>query len=93
MIMAKKGEKAKKVDVKSKEISSKNKFIAKIVLGCTVLVMALLLLLFIYQIGVHKVKVGDTITVDYTGYFEDGKVFDTIIESVSVGNKLNKKTY
>jgi len=37
------------------------------------------------------VKVGDNISVDYTGSFENGKVFDTSIESVAIANNLSPR--
>jgi FKBP-type peptidyl-prolyl cis-trans isomerase 2 len=40
------------------------------------------------------VKIGDNISVDYTGSYEDGKVFDTSIESVARANDLPaRETY
>ncbi|MCZ7401911.1 MAG: FKBP-type peptidyl-prolyl cis-trans isomerase [Candidatus Methanoperedens sp.] len=37
---------------------------------------------------VKVVKIGDNISVDYIGSYEDGKVFDTSIESVAQANNL-----
>ncbi|HEY9245813.1 MAG TPA: FKBP-type peptidyl-prolyl cis-trans isomerase, partial [Candidatus Methanoperedens sp.] len=43
--------------------------------------------------GPKTAKIGDNISVDYTGRLEDGKVFDTTIESVGIENNLNKSEY
>lgn len=55
-----------------------------------ILIVALpLLLLFSGCIGQQKaVKVGDNVSVDYTGHTIDGKVFDTSIESVARQNNI-----
>jgi len=37
------------------------------------------------------VKIGDNISVNYTGSFEDGRVFDTSIESVAKANDLTPR--
>ena len=51
------------------------------------------LILFSGCIGEKTVKKGDTISVDYTGSLEDGKVFDTNIESVAKQHDIIKPEY
>ncbi len=51
------------------------------------------LILFSGCIGEKTVKKGDTISVDYTGSLEDGKVFDTNIESVAKQHNIIKPEY
>ena len=54
-----------------------------------VLIVAAAMILFSGCVGQQKVvKVGDNVSVDYTGHTEDGKVFDTSIESVAKQNGL-----
>lgn len=51
------------------------------------------LILFSGCIGEKTVKKGDTISVNYTGSLQDGKVFDTNIESVAKENEIIKPEY
>ena len=51
------------------------------------------LILFSGCIGEKTVKIGDTISVNYTGRLQDGKVFDTNIESVAKQNEIIKPEY
>ncbi len=50
-------------------------------------------ILFSGCIGEKTVKKGDTISVNYTGSFQDGKVFDTNIESVAKQHDIIKPEY
>ena len=50
--------------------------------------LLIIMLIFSGCIGKNAVKNGDTISVDYTGSFEDGKVLDTSNESVAKDNNL-----
>ena len=47
------------------------------------------MILFSGCVGQKTVKTGDNISVDYTGSFPNGKVFDTSIESVAKENNLS----
>jgi FKBP-type peptidyl-prolyl cis-trans isomerase 2 len=51
------------------------------------------LILFSGCIGEKTVKKGDTISVNYTGSLQDGKVFDTNIESVAKQHDIIKPEY
>ncbi len=51
------------------------------------------LILFSGCIGEKTVKKGDTVSVNYTGSLQDGKVFDTNIESVAKQYDINKSEY
>lgn len=47
------------------------------------------MILFSGCVGQKTVKTGDNISVDYTGSFPNGKVFDTSIETVAIENNLS----
>ncbi|MBU4139460.1 MAG: FKBP-type peptidyl-prolyl cis-trans isomerase [Euryarchaeota archaeon] len=51
------------------------------------------LILFSGCIGEKTVKKGDTVSVNYTGSLQDGKVFDTNIESVAKQHDIIKPEY
>ncbi len=90
--MGKKEEKYAKIHVKPKINSKIKDHWPKFAIGAAI-VLVVLLALFFLQIGVHKIKVGDTVTVDYTGYLEDGKVFDTSLQVVAEKTDIKKKDF
>lgn len=51
------------------------------------------LIIFSGCIGEKTVKKGDTVSVNYTGSLQDGKVFDTNIESVAKQHNIIKPEY
>ncbi|MBI2148799.1 FKBP-type peptidyl-prolyl cis-trans isomerase [Candidatus Woesearchaeota archaeon] len=80
----------KKSSFKRTDVKKRNKLIP-IVVG--VIILVLLLILLILQLNKVKAAEGDTVTVDYTGYLDDGTVFDTNIESIGLKSNLNREDY
>jgi len=68
-----------------------NKLIPFVIIGVVMLV--LLVVLLVKQLSVKKIEQGDAVTVSYTGYLMDDKVFDTTIESLGKASGLDKTTY
>lgn len=75
--------------------NSKFSFNSKYVyIGVAVLVLAIVIIFLLVQNGFAKtVKAGDSVKLDYTGYLEDGKVFDTSVKEIGDKNSLNKQEY
>ena len=62
-----------------------------IIIGAIIIV--LLGVLLITQLIKPKIASGDTVIVDYTGYFEDGTIFDTSIQETGIKAGLKKEAY
>ncbi len=56
-------------------------------------IILILLVTLIVQLTLPKVKVSNTIKVDYTGTTDDGKVFDTSVKEVGLKAGLNRPDY
>lgn len=79
-----------KVDTKKVEVK-KAKNIIPIVIGVVIIVA--LFVLIMTKLTVKRVELGNTVTVEYTGYLPDMSVFDTSIKDVGVAHSLDKTDY
>ena len=62
--------------------------------GLAILIVVLVIVFLVIQFSNTKnVKAGDVVKVDYTGYTEDEKIFDTSIKEIGEKNSLDKKEY
>ncbi len=64
-----------------------------IILGVAAVVVIVLVILLFMQLFSKQAEVGDTVTVDYIGYYENGTIFDTNIESVGLQTGMGKPAY
>lgn len=72
-------------------LKKEHKKIVPIVIAAIIILV--LAVLFFVQIFKHKVAIGDTVTVDYTGYYENGTIFDTNIQDVALKAGIHKDAY
>ncbi len=79
------------VQTKTVETKTKKKNLVPLIIGAVVLI----LLMGLLYIQLTKVKISDgvVVTLDYTGYTDDGKVFDTSLQTVGLQEGLNKQAY
>jgi len=70
---------------------NKSKKLPFILFGAAIILL-LLVILFV-QISKPKIAVGDTVTLDYTGYLDNGTVFDTSIQEIGVQAGIKRQTY
>lgn len=82
---------AKKKAAFEKRNNKNLKFIPFVIVA--VVILALLVVLLVKQLSIKKIEQGDTVTVDYTGYSDNGKIFDTTTESLGKAANLDKTTY
>lgn len=82
---------AKKKTAFEKRNNKNKKFIPFVIIA--VIVLVLLAVLLVKQLSVKKIEQGDTVTVDYVGYLESGKVFDTTFENLGKAASLDRTTY
>ena len=62
-----------------------------IIIGIVVVIG--LLILFFTQVFIAKAEAGDTVIVDYIGYYEGGEVFDTSMQDIGLKAELDKPSY
>lgn len=93
MVVKKPGVKksGKKANNAKVETSTKKKNLVPMIIGAVVLII--LIGLLVVQFTKAKVTNGDRVVVDYTGYLDNGKVFDTSDQAIGTQAGLNKQAY
>lgn len=76
---------------KGKVKNNKNKII--IISICAIVILVLIILFTIQLFGDKVVIKGDTIVLDYTGYLDNGTIFDTSIKEIGDEAGMNKPSY
>src|SRR3989344_2129050 len=64
----------------------------EVIIGAAVLIALLVVLAFLY-IGADKAEKGDTVSVNYAGYLENGTLYDTNIEKIALENGILKDSF
>ncbi|MBS3174623.1 FKBP-type peptidyl-prolyl cis-trans isomerase [Candidatus Woesearchaeota archaeon] len=81
-------------ETKNKTDSKKSVPNRYFILGVIGLIIVLVIIFFsIEMLSKNSVKTGDIVQVDYVGYLEDGKIFDTSIKEIGEKGLLNKEAY
>ncbi len=89
--MAKKKAAEKKFSKKTIQ-EKKSRKLVYIAVAAVVLIL-LIILLIVQAVSSGRIKEGSSVTVDYTLYLEDGKIFDTTIEEVGVSAGFENGDY